>query len=117
MDEREASPAAPVGHWIRIDSYIVALARRRRRMTRSLKLEPRSEPENPRLMLSTLPFLALLAVLGVLMVAFFIAAWPPSQPGAAALPEEAAAPELGRELGNAPRGWFQEAAKEFSEDD
>jgi hypothetical protein len=112
MDERQASPAAAVERWIRIDTYVVALARRRRRMTRLLKLEPRSEPENPRLMLSTLPFASLLAILGVLIVAFFIAAWPPSQPGAAALPEEPVA----RELGNAPRGWFQEAAKEFGED-
>jgi hypothetical protein len=116
MDDREASPAAAVGRWMRIDTYTAGLAKRRRRMTTLLHLEKRSEPQDPKLMLSTLPFLALLSVLGVLMIAFFIAAWPPSQPGAAAFPAKAATQKLTPELGNAPRGWFEEAAKEFVED-
>jgi hypothetical protein len=109
MEKRELIPASPTERWMRIDTYIVALARRRQRMTRSLRVQPRTEPESPRLMLSTLPFAALLATLGVLFIAIAIAAWPPSQPGSRALPAEPPPSELG----NAPRGWFQEAAKEF----
>ncbi len=59
------------------------------------------------MLLSTLPFLALIAGLAVLSVAIAIAAWPVHPPVAAQVKP---AP---RELGTAPRGWFQEAQKEF----
>jgi hypothetical protein len=109
MDERKVPPAPAAERWMRVDTYILGLARRRQRITRSLKLKRRTEPESPRLMLSTLPFAALLSVLAVLFIAIAIAAWPPSQPRPKAPPQEPVASELG----NAPRGWFQEAAKEF----
>jgi hypothetical protein len=60
----------------------------------------------PRLVLSTIPFAALLAVMAMLMVAIAVAAWPASQP--AFRPQAQA-----KELGTAQRGWFQEAQKEF----
>jgi hypothetical protein len=109
MDDRKVPTAPTAERWMRVDTYILGLARRRQRITRSLKLVRRSEPESPRLMLSTLPFAALLSVLAVLFIAIAIAAWPPSQPGPRAAPEEPPPSKLG----DAPRGWFQEAAKEF----
>jgi hypothetical protein len=109
MDERQVPSAPAAERWMRVDTYIVGLARRRQRITRSLRLTRRSEPESPRLMLSTLPFAALLSMLAVLFIAIAIAAWPPSQPGVKA-PSQEPPPT---KLGNAPRGWFQEAAKEF----
>ena len=58
------------------------------------------------MILSTLPFAALLAVMAMLTVAIAISAWPASHPVAHAQAQE-------KELGTAQRGWFQEAQKEF----
>jgi hypothetical protein len=65
------------------------------------------EPGSPRLLLSTLPFLALIALLGVLAVGIMVTAYPGSQP------QPKAAPVIQREQGVAPRGWFQEARRDF----
>lgn len=92
--------------WTRVDSYLAALARRRT-ARRSRTPGPRTEPETPRFLLSTLPFLALIAGLAVLSVAIAIAAWPVRQPRAARDKPPT------HELGTAPKGWFQEAQKEF----
>jgi hypothetical protein len=66
----------------------------------------RTEPESPRLMLSTFPFVATMLVLALLIVLFAVAAWPGSQPEFRPKPQQ-------RELGTAQRGWFQDAQKEF----
>lgn len=92
-------------NWTRPEDYIGAMARRRT-ARKQREPRPRSQPEAPRLLLSTLPFLALLAALGVLMVAIMVIAWPGSQP----MPRGSIAP---REQGVAAKGWFQEAEKEF----
>lgn len=92
--------------WTRLDDYLASLARRRT-ARRSRTPGPRTEPETPRLLLSTLPFLALIAGLAVLSVAIAIAAWPVRQPVAAQVEPPP------HELGTAPKGWFQEAQKEF----
>jgi len=92
--------------WTRPDEYLGALARRR---TERKKREPRlkrTQPEAPRLLLSTLPFLALLVTLGALAVAIMIAAWPGGQPQ----PRPRAAEH---QQGIAAKGWFQEAEKEM----
>ena len=91
--------------WTRPEDYLGALARRR---TARKGREPKSrtEPETPRLLLSTLPFLALLVAMAVLTVAIVVIAWPGSQPQPR--------PKLVQhEDGVAPKGWFQEAEKEF----
>jgi hypothetical protein len=67
----------------------------------------RTQPENPRLLLSTVPFLALMGLLGVLAVAIMIMAFPGNQH--ASRPRAAAQ----QEKGVAERGWFQEAQKEM----
>lgn len=91
--------------WTRPEDYIGALARRR---TARKQREPkvRTQPETPRLLLSTLPFLALLAALAVLTVAIMVTAWPGSQPVPRTLLAQ-------REQGVAAKGWFQEAQREF----
>jgi len=92
--------------WTTPDDYLGALARRR---TERNKREPRlkrTQPEAPRLLLSTVPFLALLVALGVLAVAIMITAWPGSQPQPR--------PQVQRhEAGVASKGWFQEAQREM----
>ena len=96
--------AGPAERWIRIDAYLGGL--RSRIVRRSHRIAARTEPEAPRLMLSTLPFAVLIAVLGLLIVAFAIAAFPPSQP-------RFEPPLAKKELGTAAPGWFDEAKKEF----
>jgi hypothetical protein len=92
--------------WTRPDDYFEALARRRTaRQSRNPK--PRTEPETPRFALSTLPFIALLAALAVLSVLIMFAAWPGSQPRPK--PRQLAQ----HEQGVAPKGWLQEAEKQF----
>jgi hypothetical protein len=103
-EEGDLAPARE--SWTRLDAYLASLARRRT-ARRSRTPGPRTEPEAPRLLLSTLPFLALIAGLAVLSVAIAIAAWPVRPPVAAP-----ARPPV-HELGTAPKGWFQKAQKEF----
>ena len=59
------------------------------------------------LMLSTVPFAALIGVFALLVVVFAVAAWPGRQIPSAQPKQEQ------RELGTAPKGWFDEAKKEF----
>ena len=93
------------GLWTRPEAYVETLVRRRT-SRRSRSTEARTEPEAPRFALSTLPFLILMAALLVIAVGIIVAAWPGSQPQPH--PKSAA-----KELGTAPKGWFQEAQKEF----
>jgi hypothetical protein len=101
--KEELAPLAEHG-WTRPEVYFEALARRR---TERRKREPlvRTQPESPRLLLSTLPFIALIAALGLLAVAIMIIAWP-------GRPERHPPPQQ-HEQGVAPKGWFQEAEREF----
>jgi hypothetical protein len=92
--------------WTRAEDYFRAMAiKRTARRARGGK--PRTQPEAPRLLLSTLPFLALLIVLAVLSVAIMIIAFPGNQPRR----QTRAAAE--HEQGVAARGWYQNAEKEF----
>ena len=91
--------------WTRAEDYFVALARRRT-ARKGREPKPRTQPETPRFLLSTLPFLLLFAALAVMMVGIMVMAWPGSQPQQK--------PKLAqREQGVAAKGWFQEAQKEM----
>jgi uncharacterized protein HemX len=92
--------------WTRPEAYIGALARKRS-FRRAHGERKRTQPEAPQLLLSTLPFLVLIALLAVLGVAIMVAAFPGSQPRPSS--KEVAA----KEQGVAPRGWFQDAQKEM----
>jgi hypothetical protein len=103
-DESDLAPVK-VRSWTRIDDYFESLARRRA-ARRAREFRPRTEPESPRFVLSTLPFLALFIGLAVLAIGIAIAAWPGSQPPPKPQAEK-------HEPGVAPKGWFQEAQKEM----
>lgn len=92
--------------WTRPEAYVEALVRERssRRVSRAAL---RTQPEAPRLLLSTLPFVAIFVLLAVLACAIMISAMPGAQPQQRAL---RAAP---KQEGVAARGWLQEAQKEF----
>ena len=92
--------------WTGPDAYISAMARKRG-FRRARGEKPRTQPESPRALLSTAPFLALMVLLGILAVAIMVIAFPGNQPQPK--PQQVAAKEQGR----AERGWFQEAEKEM----
>jgi anti-sigma factor RsiW len=94
--------------WTRADEYVSALVRRRTTRLKREVTQGRTQPETPRLLLSTVPFLALIAALAILGVAIMITAWPGSRPQATHPPQQ-------HEQGVAQKGWFQEAEKEFRE--
>lgn len=94
------------GKWTHAEDYLGAMARKRT-FRRDRRSSERTEPEGPRLLLSTLPFLGLIVLLGVLAVAIMIAAYPGSQP----LPNSSPVPQ--KQQGVAPKGWFQKAEREF----
>ena len=91
--------------WTSTEDYVFALLRRRT-TRKEWELKPRTQPEIPRPLLSTLPFLALIVALGALGIAIMIAAYPGSQPRPRSTVEV-------HERGIASKGWFQEAQKDF----
>jgi hypothetical protein len=105
--KRQGVTESPEGRWTRSEDYIEAMARKRSYRRERDQRRERTEPVAPRMMLSTVPFLALLALLGVLAVAIMVLAFPGSQP------QQAAPQAAQKERGVAPRGWFQEAQREF----
>ena len=89
-----------------MEDYIAAMARRRT-ARRQREPKPRTQPAEPRFSLSTLPFLLLIAALGLLGIAIMVAAWPGGWPQPR---PSVAAPH---ELGTAPPDWFEKAKREF----
>ena len=104
--KRDGVMESPTGKWTRPEDYLGAMARKRS-FRRNRRQRDRTEPESPRLFLSTVPFLALMALLAVLTVGIVIAAFPGSQP--VMKPPPAAQ----QQIGVAPKGWFQKAQREF----
>jgi hypothetical protein len=92
--------------WTRPEDYVEALVRQRT-SRRASRARLRTQPEAPRLLLSTVPFLAIMGLLAVLAFAIMVAAMPSSQ--AQQRPARAAP----KQEGVAARGWFQEAQKDF----
>lgn len=107
MKEKQhvASPA-PGQPWTKPEDYIGAMARKRS-FRRAQRERLRTEPERPRLLLSTLPFFVLIGLLAILAVAIMIVAFPGSQP------QPKSKPVAAKEQGVAQRGWFQEAQKDM----
>jgi hypothetical protein len=104
--KRQGLTESPTGKWTHPEDYLGAMARKRT-FRRGRRLPDRTQPEAPRMLLSTVPFLALIALLGVLAVSIMIAAFPGSQP------PEKPTQVAQKEQGVAPKGWFQEAQREF----
>jgi hypothetical protein len=105
--KRKGDLAPPrTGAWTRPDEYVAALARRRT-ARKARETKPRTQPEAPRFLLSTLPFLLLFVALAVITVGIVVMAWPGNQP------QQRPKVVAEREQGVAAKGWFQEAQKEF----
>jgi uncharacterized protein HemX len=104
--KRQGLTESPAGKWTQAEDYLGAMARKRS-FRRGRRLPDRTEPEAPRMLLSTVPFLALIALLGVLAVAIMVLAFPGSQP------QEKPKQVAQKEQGVAAKGWFQEAQREF----
>ena len=106
--KEELAPPSAADGWTRPGAYFEALARRRTaRRKRDPEAGARTQPESPRLLLSTLPFIALIAALGLLTVAIMVAAWP-------GRPERhPPARQQQHEQGVAAKGWYQKAKREF----
>ena len=106
MKKDGLAPPPSARAWTRIDDYVANMRGMGSASRRRHRLEPRTQPEHPRFMLSTFPFIALIAVFGVMTVVILIAAWPgrehPVHPRVAA-----------HEVGTAAKGWFQEAKREM----
>ncbi|MBV9528546.1 hypothetical protein [Sphingomonas sp.] len=109
MKKDGLAPPPAARDWTRIDDYLVHMRRRDAASRSRRRLRPRSEPETPRFMMSTLPFLALLAILGVMTIAMMIVAWPGEESSVRSPPPSSAV----HEAGTAPRGWLQEARREM----
>ena len=92
--------------WTLPGAYMESLARRRT-FRRSRGEKPRTQPESPRLLLSTAPFLVLLGLMAIVTIGIFVLAIPGIQPQPK--PKQVAA----KQQGVAQPGWLQEAEKEF----
>lgn len=105
MSSKDESRQSQRRLWTRTEDYVAALLRRRA-ARREWELKPRTQPEAPRPLLSTLPFLVLIAAIGLLGIAIMVTAYPGSQPHPHPSPQQP-------ERGVASKGWFQEAQKDF----
>lgn len=107
----EPPPLKSGTSWTRIDPYMRALQRRRSVIRgRGQSASPAREPNPPRLLLGTLPFLLLSGALAFLAGAIILMARPGAVRPSAISAIERVPPH---ELGTAPPGWFDEAKKEF----
>ena len=94
----------PLRVWTRAEDYFASLARRR--TARNRRERPHIHREAPRISLTILPFLMLLAALAIFAAAIVIDAWPGrSHPQA----QPKAQP---REYGTAPPGWLDQARRD-----
>lgn len=106
MKKDGLAPPPPARAWTRIDDYLVHMRRRDAASRRRTLLQPRTEPETPRFMLSTFPFVALIAVFAVMTIAMMIVAWPGKE-------QPVGQRTRAHEIGTAPKGWFQEAQRDM----
>ena len=93
-------------NWTHPDDYIAALARKRT-ARKSRDPNPKNQHEASRFPVHMLPFVALMILLAVLVIATILTAFPGSQP------EQKAKQMASHEQGYAPKGWLNEAEKEF----
>ena len=90
--------------WTQPDDYVAALARKRT-ARKSRDPNPKNQHEASRFPVHMLPFVALMIVLAVLVIATILTAFSGPEPKAKQL--------ASHEQGYAPKGWMNEAEKEF----
>ena len=106
MDDKRLASRGSGRDWTQPDHYVASLARKRA-ARKSREPSPQSQHEASRFPVSMLPFVALMAVFAILVVATILVAFPGNQPELRA--KRPSAPERGY----APKGWLQEAEKQF----
>lgn len=110
MNKPELPPLDNESSWTRIDTYVRSLQRRRLVIRgRRQSARPAYDPEPPRLLLGTVPFLLLSGALAVVAGAIIVMA----RPGAMRPADDKLERVPPHELGTAAPGWFDEAKKEF----
>jgi hypothetical protein len=103
MKKEGLAPPSATRNWTRIEAYLRPMRRPKPRVL----LPSRTQPEKPSVLLTTLPFAALLVGFFIMSITIAFAAWPGSQ-------QEIAAPiPRGHETGFVPKGWLQEAQRDF----
>lgn len=94
--------------WTRPEDYVEALVRQRQ-SRRSSRARLRTQPESPRLLLSTIPFVAIIAFLAIIGFAIMMMAVPTANS------QRRTDRQVAKQEGVAARGWLQEARKDFHE--
>ena len=100
-DKDDLAPPPPARSWTRIDAYIWGARRRRSAASRRRSAKPARDPEPPRALLSTLPFVLLILALAAITVAIVVLA----RPGA--LSRERPGQQQTAEPGRAAPGWLE----------
>jgi hypothetical protein len=99
MSDKDDIAPRSAERWTRAEDYLDLARLWRRSAARTRKrMQPRTEPENPRFSLGVLPFLLLMSVLGLLAIMIFIAAIPGRNHYEPPTPEP--------QQGTAPPGWL-----------
>lgn len=96
-DKQDIARERAAQRWTRIDPYLRSIRRRR-----GLSARPHHDPERPRALLNTLPFVALAFGLALMTVIIVSLAWPGRSRDHAPLKAQAEQPEPG----TAPPGWI-----------
>ena len=106
MDDKRIVRPRSGSNWTQPNDYVAALARKRT-ARKSRDPDPKNQHEATRFPVHMLPFVALMIVLAVLVIATIMIAFPGSQPEFKPMPVDQ------RQQGYAPKGWLKEAEKEF----
>ncbi|HVH37350.1 MAG TPA: hypothetical protein VM757_02035 [Sphingomicrobium sp.] len=102
LDERTESRSG----WTGVESYLVALARRRTaRHRREGRPHSRMDGAGPTPTIGTVPFLIMMASFALLIIAIATLAWP--------VHEQPRPRKADPQLGTAAPGWMEEAEKEM----
>lgn len=102
------APPSPARGWTRIEDYLGAMANRRTARRLREPLPKRTQPEFPRALLSTVPFLALICALGLLTIGIAMLAWPGGR-----TPPRAEEAQAAADRGTALPGWFENAQRDM----
>jgi hypothetical protein len=107
MDDKRMVRPQSGNNWTQPEDYVAALARKRTARKSRGEADPSKQHEASRFPVHMLPFVALMAVLAVLVIATIFIAFPGNQP------ELKTGQVASHEQGYAPKGWMKEAEKEF----
>lgn len=106
MDDKRLARTHSTRGWTQPDEYVAALARKRT-ARKSRRPDPKNQHEASRFPIHMLPFVALMLMFAILVIATVLIAFPGNPP--TPKPRQLA----GHEKGYAPKGWLEEAERQF----